>query len=118
LALACASLAAAPAAAQAPAKPAPPGQSMLHPVIYTMEQLRTGPLTPKIQQAIEPLNTMAEVEALLKANQVAFAWRVVDVGSDAMPPELAGQIAALKPSDVYVIPSPEGSVIGTIIRRH
>src|SRR2546423_1510747 len=69
-------------------------------VIYTIEQLRTGPLGPEIHQKLVPLHTMAEVETLLKANRIPFAWTIGDVGADKMPPGMASQIAALPPREV------------------
>jgi hypothetical protein len=94
------------AMAQAPAKAA---------ITYTIEQLRTGPLTPEIQQQMVPMHTLAAVEALLKANKIAFAWIIGDVSSDSLPPETASQIAALPPKEVFVAPSANGFVIGVII---
>ena len=117
LIVAAAALAAAPAVwAQATA--AAPATSPLHPVVYTMEQLRTGPITPEIQKQLGPLNTMSEVETLLKANRIPFAWQIGDIASTALPPELAGPIAALKPADVFVVPTPNGALIGTILSQH
>jgi hypothetical protein len=104
--------AAAPAAA-APAAAAPAPRT----ITYTMEQLRTGPLSPEIQQRMTPMNTIQEVEALLKANRIEFAWRMVEVANTALPPDLARQIAAMKPTDVYFIPSPNGALIGAIVSQ-
>jgi hypothetical protein len=87
------------------------------PVTYTIEQLRTGPLTPAMQQQMVPLHTLAEVESLLKANRIAFAWTVGDLRADALAPETASQIAALPPREVFVIPAANGVVIGVIIGR-
>jgi hypothetical protein len=100
-----------PAAAPAAAAPAP------RTITYTMEQLRTGPLSPEIQQRMTPMNTIQEVEALLKANRIEFAWRMVEVANTALPPDLARQIAAMKPTDVYFIPSPNGALIGAIVSQ-
>ena len=82
-----------------------------------MEQLRTGPLSPEIQQRMTPMNTIQEVEALLKANRIEFAWRMVEVANTALPPDLARQIAAMKPTDVYLIPSANGALIGAIVSQ-
>jgi hypothetical protein len=96
------------AVAQAPAKA---------PVTYTIEQLRTAPLPPAIQQQMVPLHTLTEIESLLKANRIAFAWAVSDLSADALAPETASQIAALPPREVFVIPATNGVVIGVIIGR-
>jgi hypothetical protein len=118
LALACAGLAAGSAAAQAPAAPLPSTLWPAIPVTYTMEQIRTGPMAADVQQKIAPLNTMTEVEALLKANRIEFVWRIAELKSDTMPPDLARQIAALKPNEVFLVPTPQAVVIGTVIARH
>jgi hypothetical protein len=101
-----------------PAAPAPaPAAAAPHTITYTMEQLRTGPLSPEIQQRMTPMNTIQEVEALLKANRIEFAWRIVEVANTALPPDFARQIAAMKPTDVYLIPSANGTLIGAIVSQ-
>jgi hypothetical protein len=104
-------------APKAPPAAAPAAAAAPRTITYTMEQLRTGPLSPEIQQRMTPMNTIQEVEALLKANRIEFAWRMVEVANTALPPDLARQIAAMKPTDVYFIPSPNGALIGAIVSQ-
>lgn len=98
-------------------QPNPPPAAAQPPVIYIMEQLRTGALPPELVQKLGPLNTLAEVETLLKANRIGFAWGVVEVASETMPPEWMKQLNALKPAEVFVIPAPNGTLIGVIVGR-
>ena len=85
------------------------------PVIYTIEQRRTGPISSNITQQMIPLHTLAAVETLLKVNRISFAWTIADISSDKLPPEVVRQIAALPPGEVFVIPGASGVLIGVII---
>jgi hypothetical protein len=87
------------------------------PVVYTVEQLRTGPIAPEVQQQMMPLHTLAAIENLLKANGISFAWTIADVRTDTLPPQIAQTLAALPPKEVFVIPGAGGVIIGVIIAR-
>jgi hypothetical protein len=85
------------------------------PVIYTIEQLRTGPLAKTITDQMIPLQTLAAVETLLKTNRISFAWTIADIGADKLPPDMAKQIAALPPREVFVVSGNGGVLIGVVI---
>jgi hypothetical protein len=115
LALACT---AAPASSASAAPQTPiAGEQSLHPTIYTLEQLRTAALPVQIQQKIGPLHTLHDVEDLLKENLIPFGWRTIEISSGLMPPDIARQIAALPPKEVFVINGPEGATISVVIRQ-
>jgi hypothetical protein len=130
-AFAAAILLAAPAAAQTPprappaapppaARPsAPPSAPMAPPgVIYTVEMLQTMPLSPDLADKLKPLNTLQEVEAMLKANRIPFSWRWNEMPSSQVPAALAQQFDA-KPNEVFVFPQQGGVVFAAIVnRRH
>jgi hypothetical protein len=113
---------AAGAAGAAPTQPAAPraGGSELFPatpVIYDMETLRTGPLPQEFLKTLEPLHTLQAVEDLLKANRIAFAWSRAQVSSGTLPASFVNQLDALPPREVFVMPGPDGALIGVIIGR-
>jgi hypothetical protein len=119
-------LALAGAAAAAPTQPprgppaAPSTQLMpAPPVIYEMETLRTGPLTPEFVKQFEPLKTLQAVEDLLKANRIAFAWGRGQVSSGTLPPDFVKALSALPPHEVFVTPQGDkGWLIGVVIEKH
>ena len=94
------------------AQPAAPA-----PAIYTIEQLRTGPLANELQQQMIPLHTLGAVEDLLKRNKVSFAWTVADVRVDTLPAEAFRQLSALPPKEVFVMPGSGGVLIGVILAK-
>src|SRR5690242_6194856 len=101
-ALAAVLILAAPAAAQAPSRAppadtpsAPPGAQMAAPgVWYTLEIVQTGLLPADIVEKLKPLNTLPEIEAVLKANRIPFGWRVNETPSAQIPAALARQFDA------------------------
>jgi hypothetical protein len=101
-------------AVQAQTAAQPPAPASV-PVIYTIEQLRTGPLAKTITDQMIPLQTLAAVETLLKTNRISFAWTIADIGADKLPPDMAKQIAALPPREVFVVSGNGGVLIGVVI---
>src|SRR4051812_47302235 len=77
-----------PVAAQTPTKPS---------VIYTVEQIVGPPLPAELMAKIKPMQSLQEVEDLLKANSVQFAWRKAELDASTQNPELIAQIEALPP---------------------
>jgi hypothetical protein len=102
-----------PPAAGGYAAPAPPVPLALRPVVYGIEQLVTGSISPVLQAQMAPVHTLREVEDLLKANDVAFKWNKIEMRSADLPPEMVKQIAALPPGEVFVVPqgSPPGQIM-------
>ena len=86
-------------AAAAPDVPAGP--------LYILEHIQTSKLPDAMMEKIKPLNTLQEIEAILKLNGVPFAWRMAGMPVRQTPTELIKQIDALKPGDVFVIPEGE-----------
>ncbi|HXA40779.1 MAG TPA: hypothetical protein VNW53_17400 [Phenylobacterium sp.] len=106
------------AATAAAAQPAPGVITPLHPVVYDMETLRTGPLPQEFVKQMEPLHTLQAVEDLLKQNRVAFAWSRGPMSSATMPPDLVRAIDALPPHEVFVAPQSNGGwVMGVVLAR-
>jgi hypothetical protein len=108
-------------ASQAGAQPAPKNPLAPPPaaIIYLAEQIVTGPLAPETLERVKPLNTLQQVEDLLKAGGIPFGWRRVELNTDTLPPALAQQIAALPPREVFVIPQSGGKawVFNVVIAR-
>jgi hypothetical protein len=98
--------------APARAQPAPPAE---RPMIYVMEQLVTGPVPPEVLKQMEPLHTLDDVEALLKANKIAFGWRQAEVNSSQIDPRVAQQIGALPPHEVFIAPQGQDWIISVIL---
>jgi len=102
----------APAPATPPAvapEPAPP-PAPIGPV-YTMEQVRTGPLSDAILEKMKPVHTIDEAEAVLKLAGVTFGWRRADVDLGRLAPEQAKQLQALPPNDVFIAKQKDGGYI-------
>jgi hypothetical protein len=85
------------------------------PVIYTIEQLRTGPVAKEITDQMGPMHSLVAVENLLKANRISFAWTIADISADKLPPAMVSQIAALPPKEVFVISGTGGVLVGVIV---
>ena len=115
--------AATPLAAQPRQPPAKtPNLSTAPPVIpikvYIVEQVvTTNKLPPQFLEQMRPLKTLRQVEELLKANSVPYAWRKTDMNSAALPPAIAKQIEAVPPGEVFVIPSGETLTMNVILGR-
>jgi hypothetical protein len=109
---------AATATTTAVAQPAPGVITPLHPVVYDMETLRTGPLPQEFVKQMEPLHTLQAVEDLLKQNRVAFAWSRGPMSSATMPPDFVRAIDALPPNEVFVAPQSNGGwVMGVVLGK-
>jgi hypothetical protein len=77
-------------------------------VVYVVEQLITGPLTQGTLDRIKPLDTLQQIEDLLKASSIPFGWRRTELSTEAIPPGLAQQIAAMRPREVFAMPQAGG----------
>src|SRR6185437_15771707 len=87
------------------------------PMLYLMEEIATGPLPQALIDQMQPLHRLDDVEALLKRNRVGFAWRETEVSSAQMSPQLARQMAALPPHEVFVAPQGQGWIMGAIVSQ-
>jgi hypothetical protein len=101
------------------ARPAPAAPGAVKRVIYRMETLQTGELSPEVLEKLKPLNTLAECEAVLKAADMPFTWGKAEYDSDVIGPAFVRQLEALPPGEVFVVPRQGGgTLIGVIIGRH
>jgi hypothetical protein len=98
-----------PAAAQSAPAPTP--------IVYVLEQLQTGPIAPEVMERMKATHTLLEVETLLKVNRIAFAWRMTEVSTDQMKGNLAQQIAALPPKEVFVIRQGDSWLMSSVVAR-
>jgi hypothetical protein len=100
-----------------------PGQNPLAarpaPIVYVLDQLATGPLTPELIERMKPLTTLQQIEDLLKGRGIAFSWRRTEVSTEQIPPAVAQQIAALPPKEVFIASQGQGKgfVMSVVISR-
>lgn len=89
------------------------------PFIYRMETLRTPTPPPeRVIQEISPLRDLARVEAVLKANDITYAWQRGEVSTAAMTPQLVAQLERVPPGEVFARFEPNGGiVVGVILGR-
>jgi hypothetical protein len=52
---------------------------------------------------------------MLKAGRIPFAWRVGEISTAKIPPDLAKQLAALPPGEPFVIPQGQAVMMGVIL---
>jgi hypothetical protein len=100
-----------PALAQAETGPPPA------PIVYVLEQLQSGPIAPEVMERMKATHTLQEVENLLKVNRISFAWRMTEVSTDQMKGNLAQQIAALPPKEVFVIRQGDTWLMSSVVAR-
>ena len=116
-----AALAAALCVAAGPALAQPPSVAPLaplHPVIYEMETLQTGPLPPEVLKKAQPIHSLPAMEALLKENLIPFAWARREVSAGALPSELTRQIDVLPPGEVFMLRQGQAWLIGVVLAKH
>jgi len=126
LALAAAlAVAAAPSHKAAPVRPThpPPAAAPAVPdapsTIYRIQQIAVGqPMTPELAKQLEPLHTLDDVEALLKANKITFSWRDLDVSSTRISEQMQQQIAKLPPHEPFIAAGPRGWTVSVIVDQH
>lgn len=100
----------------APAWAQPPPVMPIPRTAFLMETLQTAAPGPEVIEKLKPLKTLREVEELLKANNLAFAWRRGEVETARLGPQLTEVLVKLPPKEVFVMPQKDGSlIIGVII---
>jgi EpsD family peptidyl-prolyl cis-trans isomerase len=73
--------------------------------IFVVDQIRAPqPLSPAVLEALKPLNTLEEVEALFGQQQVRFERSISKIDAAVTEPKLIESIVALKPGMVFAIP--------------
>jgi len=92
-----------------------------HPDLYSARKridvtgLRfNAPSDPNFVKAIQPLNTLPEVQALLTARNIPFKEASTEVDALAMDPHFSEQLLKLKPDAVFVAPQGNGVFVGKI----
>ena len=83
--------------------------------IFLVEQVVTGRLPPQVLQQLQPLKTLRQVEELLKANSIPYAWRKAELNSALVPAEVMDQIRKLPPGEPFVMPSGQNLTISVIL---
>ena len=78
---------------------------------------QSGPIAPEVMERMKSTHTLLEVENLLKVNRIAFAWRMTEVSTDQMKGNLAQQIAALPPKEVFVIRQGDSWLMSSVVAR-
>lgn len=104
-----------PGIAAAQAAAAPPAAAQGPATIYLMESMRVGPLSADIKQKLPPLQTLQQVEDLLKANRIAFLWRSGEISSADMDPGLVRELKLIPAHTPFVAPQGDGLLIGVIL---
>jgi hypothetical protein len=104
-------------AAASPASAQPDAAPPLTPIVYVLEQLQSGPISPEVMERMKAMHNLLEVENLLKVNRIAFAWRITEVSTDQMNGNLAQQIAALPPKEVFVIRQGDTWLMSSVVAR-
>jgi peptidyl-prolyl cis-trans isomerase C len=84
--------------------------------IFSVNQLRIAqPLDPKVLEAIKPLNTLADIEALLKTDHIAYSKGSGQIDAAAAPPGLVEAIVKLPPGEVFLFPSGASILVNQVV---
>lgn len=77
--------------------------------IYTIEQVVFPPPSSadKLKQ-FAPLKTLDQLTAKLAADGIQFRRAPSQIDTAALPPEIAGKIAALPPQEMFILPTQQG----------
>ncbi|HEY1879857.1 MAG TPA: peptidyl-prolyl cis-trans isomerase, partial [Caulobacteraceae bacterium] len=74
--------------------------------IYTVDQVRMArPANPDILKPLQPLKTMAEVEAALDQDHLTYAKGVGTIDALTVDPRLQDQISKLPAGEIFIVPS-------------
>ena len=82
--------------------------------IYVVDQIVTAPIPPAVLQRMQPLKTLPEVEALLKASGIQHQQAVATIDGASADPDMMTRIAQLPPGEVFVVPNQAGFLINQI----
>lgn len=92
-----------------------------HPDIYSARKhfsvvgLRFAPPNdPSLIKALQPLNTLDEVKALLTARKIPFQDANGEIDAFAIDPRFVDQLLKLPPGSVFVMPQGNIALVGTI----
>jgi peptidyl-prolyl cis-trans isomerase C len=74
--------------------------------LYTVDQVRMArPSNPEILKPLQPLKTMAEVEAALDQDHLVYAKGVGTIDALTLDPRLEDQIGKLPAGEIFIVPS-------------
>lgn len=90
------------------------GKAKGAPTVYDFELLQTGPLPEALRKQMLPLQTLSEIEDLLKQNRIRFQWGHLVLTTDKMNPEFIRKIADLSPREVFIVQQGDGWAISVI----
>lgn len=76
--------------------------------VFVVDQIIVGQGDRELLQALQPVKTLAQAQAVLQQRNIKFNNTVGVIDSLTIPPQAAAQIAALPPEEVFIIPSPAG----------
>jgi len=92
-----------------------------HPDLYSARKrisvsgLRfNAPNDPNFVKAIQPLNTLQDVQALLASRNIPFKEATAEIDALAVDPRFTDQLLKLKPDAVFVVPQNGGVFVGKI----
>jgi EpsD family peptidyl-prolyl cis-trans isomerase len=84
--------------------------------IFTLEQIRMPrPSSPAIVQALQPLNTLDEVEAYLKQQNIPYQRQNGTLDAVGADPQLIEAVVKLPPNELFVVPTNDGLVVNHIL---
>ncbi|WP_375290999.1 peptidyl-prolyl cis-trans isomerase [Qipengyuania sp.] len=81
---------------------------------YVVDQIIVPQTSQRVLEALEPVKTMAEAQAVLNRMNVPGNKTVGVIDSLTIPPQAAQQIGALPPNEVFIIPSAQGIRINQV----
>jgi EpsD family peptidyl-prolyl cis-trans isomerase len=83
--------------------------------LLVVDQLRMErPRDPAVLKAFEPLKTMAQVQAQLDADHLAYQKGVGTIDSLGVEPKLLAQILKLPPGEIFILPAGQGLQVNQI----
>lgn len=105
-----------PATALAFAKPAPSQTPSAERPILLIAQLRCSQFDRALAPELEPLTEMKDVEAVLKAHDVACARGHMQLDTRTAQKALLDAIAKLPPGEIFAIPLEDGLTVNQVLR--
>lgn len=106
-----------PAKPASPPKTAAPAPASAPPQLYVVEQLVIQKVGPDVLEKMKPLDTLLQVEELLKAKNIPFQWQRAIFDPAKTDPNLLAQIQAVPAGEVFVLPTADRILINRIVGR-
>jgi hypothetical protein len=84
--------------------------------VYVVEQLVIpGPMSAELAARMQPMKTLAEVEAFLKSIGLPFMWQRSTLNTAQVDGRILTQIMQLPPGEVFVLPGQNNRVYISVI---